>query len=256
MKQVSLKKRQVYLALFLFLSVLPEWVQGACFAQGKLEKAALDHVVDGDTVHLKDGRKIRLIGINTPEMDYQHGQHQAFAADAKKALASRLNGVVWLQLGLDQKDKYGRYLAYLFDEDRISLAGQLLSNGLGYRIAVPPNLSYQSCLEAEEQQARTMGKGVWQNIPQWQPKAGFVIGRLIITSISQARTGWWLATNHNVTLHLPKSALDYWTAQDVFKLEEKRVEARGWQYFRTSRRPEYQSWVITIRHPNDLLLLD
>ncbi|GAB3484281.1 thermonuclease family protein [Marinomonas epiphytica] len=255
MKQVLRKKRQVYLALFLFLYPAISLAQ-ACKANGELEKVAVAQVVDGDTLHLKDGRKIRLIGLNTPEIDYQEGHHQAFAIEAKVALTSNAEQFVWLQLGPDKQDRYGRYLAYLFDEDRNLLASQLLSKGLGYRIAVPPNLSYQACLQHAEKQARDKQLGLWQSVPQWQPKAGFVIGRLTITEIIHTKSSWWLATNRNVRLNLPKSALDYWTAQDVFKLEGLTLEARGWQYYRNSRRPDYQSWVLTIRHPNDLRRLN
>ena len=66
------KKRQVFLALFLCLS-LDSYAQ--CLAQGELHRAAVKRVIDGDTLHLTDGRKVRLVGINTPELDHEHGKH-------------------------------------------------------------------------------------------------------------------------------------------------------------------------------------
>ncbi|RNF69960.1 thermonuclease family protein [Marinomonas rhizomae] len=247
-----LKKRQVILALFLFSSLAVQATE-TCTAIGELEKARIKRVVDGDTIHLTDGRKVRLVGLDTPELDHKKGNHEPYAVAATDFLRSRLDQFVYLQRAKNDQDRYGRYLYYLFDKDRISLTSQLLSEGLGYRIAVPPNLAYQDCFEAAENAARNAHKGLWQQNLQWQPKAGFAISRVNITSITRNRGGWWLETDQDLVINLPPNATDYWPAQTVFYLEGKSIEVRGWQHQRKSRYSDFKSWVLSVRHPNDLL---
>ncbi|WP_262368568.1 thermonuclease family protein [Marinomonas sp. IMCC 4694] len=222
-------------------------------ATGGLEKAKVKRVVDGDTIHLADGRKVRLVGINTPELDHKKGRHEPYAVQATDFLRAQLGQFVYLQRAKDDSDRYGRNLYYLFDKDRISLTSRLLSEGLGYRIAVPPNLEYQDCFKSSEGIARNTHKGLWQHPLQWRPKAGFAISRVNITSITQNRGGWWLETDQNLVINLPSNATNYWPAQRVFSLEGKVIEVRGWQHQRKSRHSDFASWVLSVRHPNDLL---
>lgn len=244
-------KRPVCLALFLFLSVAVD-ANELCLATGALEKARIERVVDGDTIHLTDGRRVRFVGIDTPELDHKNGQHEPFAVEATEFVRSLLGGVVYIEPAKNDRDRYGRYLYYLFDKDRISVTGQLLSKGLGYRIAVPPNLNYQACYEAAEQAARVAKKGLWQQNLQWQPQAGFAISRVTITSVTKNRGGWWLETDQDLVINLPPNATDYWPSQKVFSLEGKTIEVRGWQHQRKSRHSAFKSWVMSVRHPNDL----
>ena len=118
MTVIALKRRQVCLALFLFLSVVVQ-ANEQCEATGELEKAQIKRVVDGDTIHLTDGRKVRLVGIDTPELDHKKGQHEAYAVEATRFLRSRLDRFVYIQKAKDERDRYGRYLYYLFDKYRI-----------------------------------------------------------------------------------------------------------------------------------------
>ena len=252
MTVIGLKKRQVFLALFLFLSCVIQ-ASELCKATGALEKAQIKRVVDGDTIHLADGRKVRLVGINTPELDHEKGNHEGYAVEATRFLRARLGSFVYLQRAKNDQDRYGRKLYYLFDKDRLSLTSQLLSEGLGYRIAIPPNLAYQACFEAAENSARSAHKKLWQQPLHWQPKAGFAISRVNITSITQNRGGWWLETDQDLVINLPSSAVDYWPAQKVFSLEGKTIEVRGWQHQRKSRHSDFTSWVLSVKHPNDLL---
>ncbi|WP_240009611.1 thermonuclease family protein [Marinomonas algicola] len=248
---ISLKKRQLCSALFLFLCT--SYSHSSCLAEGNIASAEVKRVVDGDTVYFKDGRKVRLIGINTPELDHKFGKHDAYAIEATQALTELSGRTVYYQSGLDKQDRYGRYLYYLFDKHRISISSQLLSKGLGYRIAVPPNTQYQDCLQKSEKQARDKRIGVWGQALQWQPQAGFVIARVTLTSIYRNRGGWWLDTNRNLTINIPQYVMNQWTPQDVYSLAGQLVEARGWQHYRKNKQPDKAKWVWQIKHPNDLI---
>ncbi len=251
-----LKKRQA-LSLALFLC-LPTLGQAMCLAQGDIFPGTVSRVVDGDTVHLKDGRKIRLIGVNTPELDHQHGKHEAFAVAAKERLMALIpDNVVYWQAAQEDEDHYGRKLYYLFTKDRASISSQLLSDGLGYRIAIPPNLKYQDCFDQAEQEARVAQRGVWQHPPSWQPQAGFTVARPIITSVTHNRGGWWLETEWDLVINLPPSAEHLWTEKEVFFLQGEAVEVRGWQYQRKNRKSDrFKSNVLTVKHPLDLRRID
>lgn len=75
-------------------------------------------MVDGDTVHLRDGRSVRLIGINAPELAHNGRTTEPFAEAAKQrlqALVSASDGRLALQPGRQPRDHYGRTLAHLFD---------------------------------------------------------------------------------------------------------------------------------------------
>ena len=251
-----LKKRQaICLALFL---CLPALANAMCFADGEVQSAKIKRVVDGDTVHLMDGRKIRLIGINTPELDHQHGNHEAFAVAARQRLMALVpDNVVYWQAAQEDEDHYGRKLYYLFTKDRASISGKLLSDGLGYRIAIPPNLKYQDCFDQAEREAQTAQRGVWQNPPSWQPKAGFTVARPIITSVTHNRGGWWLETDWDLVINLPPYAEYLWSEKDVYFLQGQTVEVRGWQYQRKKRQNDrFKSTVLTVKHPLDLRRID
>ncbi|WP_067101591.1 thermonuclease family protein [Marinomonas atlantica] len=244
------KKRQAILALFLCLS-FPSF--GQCLAVGGLQLAQVDKVIDGDTLYFKDGRKIRLVGINTPELDHEQGHHEAYALEAKLRLMALAGSHVFWQSAQENEDRYGRKLYYLFTKDRGSITSRLLSDGMGYRVAVPPNLKYQDCFEQAEQSARDAKHGVWQLKTHWQPQAGFAVVRSVLTSVTHNRGGWWLETNQDLVINIPRYAEHYWAQKDVFYLQGKIIEARGWQYQRKKRQQDrFKSVVLTVKHPQDL----
>ena len=263
MTVIALKRRQVYLAPFLFLffalqvysaPLYAAQVHENCQAEGALEKAKIKRIVDGDTLHLIDGRKVRFVGINTPELDHKNGDHDPYAVEAKQFLDSLLDQFVYIQTSKSERDRYGRHLYYLFDEKHQSLTGQLLAEGLGYRIAYPPNLAYQSCFQDAENVARQAGKGIWRTHSlQWQPLGGFSLSRVTVTTVTKNRGGWWLETDQNLVVNLPPNVMSYWPAQIIFNLEGKEIEVRGWQHKRKNRNSAFKSWVLSVKHPNDLL---
>jgi micrococcal nuclease len=76
---------------------------------GDLETIAVANVVDGDTIELADGRKIRYIGMNTPERD------QPYYEEAKEMNRRLVEGqAIRLELDTESLDKYGRTLAYVW----------------------------------------------------------------------------------------------------------------------------------------------
>ncbi len=124
-----------------------------------LERARVVKVVDGDTVHLEDGGKVRLIGINTPETG------TPMAAEAKALLASLvLDKIVYLQNDVERRDAYKRRLAYIFLEDRF-VNGEIVRRGAAHAYRWEPNTKYHAKLVELQQAARRDGFGIWSLPP-------------------------------------------------------------------------------------------
>ncbi len=112
-------------------------------------------VVDGDTVDLADGRRVRYIGINTPERD------QPFYEEATEANRRLVEGrEAWLVPGVQPRDRYGRTLAYLWVGD-IFVNLELVRLGYANAYTAPPNVRYSKELLAAEREAREAGVGLW-----------------------------------------------------------------------------------------------
>ena len=98
------------------------------------------HVIDGDTIVLTDGRRVRYIGIDTPELS---DPRLALEAEAATEANRRLVAGHDLRLELDsqEEDRYGRMLAYVWVGD-VFVNEELLRQGLARLLTIPPNLRY------------------------------------------------------------------------------------------------------------------
>lgn len=99
-------------------------------------EAIVAKVVDGDTVWTDKGEKIRLLGIDTPELHHPDYPVQAFAQEAKDYVAGRILGkkCVFEYSDLDHYDKYGRTLAFIYLDGNLVNA-EIVKKGLGYASA-------------------------------------------------------------------------------------------------------------------------
>lgn len=119
-------------------------------------------VYDGDTVLLEDGRKVRFLGINTPEVQHRDKQADAGGDEAKRWLTDTLkNSKVRLEISAEKTDKYGRTLAHLFTENKQHINLQLVEAGLAAVSIYPPNLSYVNELIRAENMAEQAKRGIW-----------------------------------------------------------------------------------------------
>ncbi|QKQ25781.1 thermonuclease family protein [Candidatus Reidiella endopervernicosa] len=122
----------------------------------------LDKVIDGDTIRLKDGRSVRLLGINAPEVAHHNSPAQSGGDAAREALVALLpEKSVILEFDRERHDHYDRLLAHLFNDDGENINSKLLRQGIVYQVARPPNLKYADDYRSAEQQARREQLGIW-----------------------------------------------------------------------------------------------
>ena len=115
-------------------------------------------VIDGDTIVIEGGYRVRYIGIDTPEI---HPELEAFGMEALQANRRLLEGKeIRLERDVSDTDKYGRLLRYVF-VDGVFVNAELVRQGLAYAKAYPPDTKYQDYLEEMEAEAREISRGVW-----------------------------------------------------------------------------------------------
>lgn len=118
-------------------------------------------VIDGDTIELANGEKVRYIGIDTPESVHPQKSVECFALQASKYNKDLvLDKVVKLEKDFSDRDKYGRLLRYVYVDDKfVNL--DLVAGGYAYSVSYPPDIKYQNIFENAEQMAMDRGEGLW-----------------------------------------------------------------------------------------------
>ncbi len=123
--------------------------------------AVVERVVDGDTFETTDGLKVRLIGVNTPEIT--NGKSEAYGQEAKNFTQAKLVGqTIYMFQDAGPKDKYGRLLRYVFIHSEPIMFNELLvAEGYANTMTIPPNVLYAESFAAIERKARSQNKGLW-----------------------------------------------------------------------------------------------
>ena len=118
----------------------------------------VERIADGDTFSCRDGRKVRLIGIDTPEL----GQGES-GRQARRALARLVppGSSVRLERDVAPRDRYGRELAHVWSGSRL-VNEALVLDGWAVLYTVPPNVKYAERLGRAQKKARAAGAGLWQ----------------------------------------------------------------------------------------------
>ncbi|QPM67115.1 thermonuclease family protein [Atribacter laminatus] len=119
-------------------------------------------VIDGDTIELNDGEKVRYIGIDAPEFQSSKKNAEKFAEEAFQANRKIVeNRKVKLEFDVEQRDQYGRLLAYVYTEDGIMVNEWLVANGYAKTVVFPPNVRYVDRFKNLEKEAQKQKIGLW-----------------------------------------------------------------------------------------------
>jgi len=125
-----------------------------------IERAKVTAVIDGDTIEIEGGERVRYIGIDTPETDECYGPE---ATEANRELVE--GEKVILIRDLENRGKYGRLLRYVIVDGRFVNA-ELVRLGYAYPRSYGESLMFQQVLTLFGRYAREEGKGLWSACPQ------------------------------------------------------------------------------------------
>ncbi|RLA87301.1 MAG: hypothetical protein DRG34_05635 [Deltaproteobacteria bacterium] len=131
-------------------------------------------VDDGDTIVVAGGERVRYLGINTPEVAHKDEPGERFGDEAK-AFNKKLVQGRWINLELaeQQRDPYGRLLAYVFLADGTFVNGKLVRQGYAHLLRKQPKLRYWEQLLALQRQALKKKKGMW-SLPVVKPEKFYI----------------------------------------------------------------------------------
>ncbi|MHC8356235.1 thermonuclease family protein [Pseudomonas sp. LB3P81] len=252
--------KKASLAGAFFVSAI--WLSGAqafCPVPNGLTPIAVQQVVDGDTLRLSDGRSVRMIGLNTPELGKQGRSDEPFAVAARKrleALVAASDGRVGVLPGEESKDHYGRTLAHLYGTDGVNFEAQMLAEGLGFQVAVAPNVDLVTCQQAAERSARQAGLGVWRQSPVLKAEqinaSGFAVVSGRVSKVQRNRGGVWIELQDALVLRVAPNLLGQFDAVALERLQGKQIEARGWVVDRSRRgglKPGQARWLLPLTDP-------
>jgi len=118
--------------------------------------------VDGDTLELADGTRVRYIGVDTPETVHPSKPVQCFGREASAFNHGLVDGrPVRLEKDVSDTDKYGRLLRYVYLEDGTFLNLELVRQGYAKVVTYPPDVAHAAEFQAAMAEARTAGRGLW-----------------------------------------------------------------------------------------------
>ncbi|MDI3274407.1 thermonuclease family protein [Pseudomonas sp. AL03] len=256
----TLLMKKASLAGAFFVSAI--WLSGAqafCPAPSGLTSVAVQRVVDGDTLRLNDGRSVRMIGLNTPELGKKGRSDEPFAVTARRrleALVAASDGRVGLLPGKESKDHYGRTLAHVYGADGANLEAQLLAEGLGFQVAVAPNVDLVDCQQAAEHSARQAGLGLWRQSPVLKAEqistSGFAVLSGRVSKVQRNRGGVWIELQESVVLRVAPNMLEQFDVATLERLKGRQIEARGWVLDRSRRGGLKQGqarWLLPLTDP-------
>jgi micrococcal nuclease len=247
-------------SLFLPASIASHTLPQGCQPPQIDEQVEVSYVYDGDTVKLIDGRRVRFIGINTPEIGHHDTLTEPYAEAARKRLQEALEtsgNRLSLQYGRQRQDHYGRLLAHAYLGNGENVAILLLRQGHATTLVVPPNTAAADCYQNIEREARSAGRGLWQ-LAAYQPQAaaslpadtrGFRIVQGQVTGIRRSGHQVRIALGGLLAARISDTDLANFEPDFLENLVDHTIELRGWI------KPERDGLGIRVRHPAALVLV-
>lgn len=216
---------------------------------------SVKHVYDGDTIILENNQRVRLLGINTPEIASRHRDEEPGGIAAKTWLQNSIKDQkIYLEYDQEKQDKYQRLLAHVFLADGTHLNLELIKQGLAFMSIIPPNIRHVEAFSRAQKQAEAQKLGIWgepayqvhpldqiqSNARGWQRFTG------IPRHIQQRRSYTYLVLNDQVSIRVANDHLNLFPKLDTYL--GKTIEIRGW----VSRRSK--KFTISVRHPSALII--
>lgn len=230
------------------------------------EKEFVSSVVDGDTVILKSGRQVRLVGIQAPKLPLGRKGFEPWPQgdEAKTALETlALHRGVRLFNGKTREDRHGRILAHLVVETAkdgpVWAEQHLLAAGLARVYSFADNRSCVENMLSFERDARARRQGMWANAfydirPQWQSGRYLGTFQLVegeVLDVAEVRTGVYLNFEENwredFSVFIARRDLRRFGGKEhkLANLKGQWIRVRGWLKLRNGP-------MIDVSHPEQI----
>lgn len=180
MHQVKFTKRRIFSAIIvLIISILAQFVipNSTKKIKPKISLTSsvptvvkVKRVIDGDTIEIETGQKVRYIGMDTPELHDPRKPIQCFAQEAYLKNKELIEGkTIRLEKDISETDKYGRLLRYIYLQENnatteaIFINNYLVENGYAFVATFPPDVKFAGLFVQSQQKARNNHAGLWNN---------------------------------------------------------------------------------------------
>lgn len=232
----------------------------SCLSGQPTQPVQIQRVTDGDTVVLTDNRRVRIIGLNTLELNARSREDRQWAEAAKSHLEKLIDGnSVSLITGIETFDQHGRTLGHLVLENGQSVAQNLVSEGLAAAVSVAPNHRCAYLLLKLENEARFKNRGIWQDPGIWYTTysriparaRGFQVVKSRVSRVTEKNQQIHVLLNNGLEIRMPVDWEFSDTTNHYYKnLPGKKVEVRGWLSSST-RKPR-----LHLSHPINLRIIN
>lgn len=219
-------------------------------------------VIDGDTVEIEGGERVRLLGIDAPEdkriRKNRDGSKrlvpaQPFFLEAKNLLRELVaKKRVEMRVGSESVGYYGRTLAHLYLPGGADVQRELLRRGYAMVTAYPPNIAHLQAYAAIEAEACRAGRGLWsaphfalQNLKDGAPiRSGMGRAAGVVTRVERRSNDVRVRIEDRLTLLIYRGAWrKYWPGENAESLVGRRLIARG------RIKAAGRHHILRIRHP-------
>lgn len=146
-------------------AALTEPPPGVAALPGEGFDTVVERVVDGDTLVVDGGARVRLIGVDTPESVDPRQPVECFGREAAAFTAALVPAgtAVRLLTDAEPRDRFGRLLAYVWRlDDGLFVNAALVREGYAELLSIPPNVAYADHLATLAAEARAEGRGLWR----------------------------------------------------------------------------------------------
>lgn len=153
----------------------------------------VSRVVDGDTIAVRIGERtesVRYIGMNAPELHHPTKGEEPGGREAAEANRKLVEGqTVRLELDVQERDRYGRLLAYVYVGDMMVNA-KMVAEGYAQVMTIPPNVRHQDLFLKLQREARLLQIGLWRGTGPPPPEPGTSVSPSVPTAEpTQSRPG-------------------------------------------------------------------
>jgi len=246
--------------------------------KSNVEKAIVKWVYDGDTLLVtdlkgKNKRKIRVIGIDTPEVKHHQQKAQLYGAKAREELRVLLKGnsfdgvsddssnnayQIFLEFDKEKYDRYKRLLAHVYLANGMNISEWLLQRGFAKTLIIPPNVKHVGCYKKAERQAQRQKLRLWKlesnqikTVQDLKSRSkGYVRLRGKVSRIKKQKKTLILELESQskkpVRIRIKKKNLRYFKAIEPDKLVAQEVIVSGVLKYKKGKR------TITLNHSSQL----